>query len=164
VPPANVGVAPTTAPEDDAMVTLCSSEAELVKAIETLPALAVSDVVSNFNWPSAFAARLSAVAAPAAAVLVAGAGVVELDALFVGAGAGAGVELDALVAGGGVVELDALVAALVGEDAEELVVVEELPQPASTSTPRSTINVETLVVWRMVAGPPACFLTGQILR
>jgi hypothetical protein len=58
-PPWNVGVAPTTAPEEDATVMLWPSGAMLVKAIETLPALAVSEVLSYFSWPSGLAARLS---------------------------------------------------------------------------------------------------------
>jgi hypothetical protein len=117
-PPENSGVAPRTEPDADAMVRLCSSDEAFVNAIVTWPALAVSEVVSNFNWPSAFAARLIVCVAP----LVAGAGVEELA------------ELDAVGAG----------AALVAEDAEELVVLDELPQPASAIRPAASASTETL--------------------
>lgn len=45
LPPWKVGVAPTTEPEDDSTVTLCDSGELLAKSIETLPALALSDLV-----------------------------------------------------------------------------------------------------------------------
>jgi hypothetical protein len=117
-PPENVGVAPTTAPEADATVTLCSKGDAFVNAIETWPALAVSEVVSNFNWPSALAARLSVCAAP----LVAGAGVEEVA------------ELDAAGVG----------AELVAEEAEEVVVLDELPQPANALRPATSASTETV--------------------
>lgn len=44
-PPWKVGVAPTILPAEDSIVTLWPSGAMLVKSIETLPALAVSDFV-----------------------------------------------------------------------------------------------------------------------
>jgi hypothetical protein len=47
--PWKVGVAPTTAPDEEATVTLWLREAMFVKSIETLPALAVSEVVSYFS-------------------------------------------------------------------------------------------------------------------
>ena len=93
------------------MVMLCDRGAEFVNAIETLPALAVSEVVLYFNWPSALAARLSDCPAPPVAA--------------------AGVEEAA--------ELD-----VAGVDAEELVVLDELPQPASAITPAAKASVETL--------------------
>jgi hypothetical protein len=82
-----------------------------VKVIETLPALAVNELVLYFNWPSAFAARLSD--CPAAPV------------------AAAGVEEAA--------ELE-----VVGAGAEELVVLDELPQPASAIRPAVRASTETL--------------------
>ena len=57
--PWKVGVEPSTAPEEDAMVTLCAIGDMLVKAIDTVPAFAVSDVVSYLSCPSVLAARLS---------------------------------------------------------------------------------------------------------
>ncbi len=42
-PPLNVGVAPTFWPEEDSIVTLCSSGDMFVKSIDTFPELAVSD-------------------------------------------------------------------------------------------------------------------------
>jgi hypothetical protein len=87
-----------------------------VNAIETLPALALSEVVSNFSWPSGLAVRLSA---PAALVSpLAGAGVAALDVVGV--------------------------AALLGVEAEELVLLEELPQPASAITPNARTGIEDL--------------------
>ena len=44
-PPWKLGVAPTTAPEEDATVTLCSKGAVFVKLIATLPAFALSELV-----------------------------------------------------------------------------------------------------------------------
>jgi hypothetical protein len=132
-----LSVAPSTAPEGDATVTLWFREAMLVKAIETLPAFAVSDVLSNFSWPSGLAARLSdCPPAPAA---------------------GAGVE--------DVAELDVVgVAAVLGdEEAEELELLEELPQPARASTPTTTVNIETVGMERDFARPAALNLTGWIL-
>jgi len=82
-----------------------------VKAIETLPAFAVNEVVLYFNWPSALAARLrDCPAAPVAA-----------------AGAGEAAELE-----------------VVGVGAEELVVLDELPQPASAISPTPRASIETL--------------------
>jgi hypothetical protein len=115
-PPENVGVAPTTAPVEDATVKLCGSEEAFVNATETLPALAVSEFVSNFNWPSALAAMLSA----------------ELP--VAGAGVEAAAELEVVGAG----------AALVVAAVEELVVLDELPQPANASRPAARASAETL--------------------
>jgi hypothetical protein len=70
-PPRKVGVAPTTTPEEDATVMLWLSGAMLVKAMETLPALAVSDALLYFSWPSGLASRLNGGAA------LAGAGAVD---------------------------------------------------------------------------------------
>jgi hypothetical protein len=77
-----------------------------VKLIDTAPALAVSEVLSNFSWPSASAVRLRE---PDAPLDVDGAAGVDVD------------ELD--VAGAAAVEL---------EDDPEL--VDELPQPANASS------------------------------
>ncbi len=51
VPPENVGVAPTTDPLLEAIVTLCISGDMFVKAIVTLPDDAVSDVVLYLSAP-----------------------------------------------------------------------------------------------------------------
>jgi hypothetical protein len=136
-PPWKLSVAPSTAPEDDATVTLWFREAMLVKAMETLPAFAVSDVLSNFSWPSGLAARLSDCPAPPAA--------------------GAGVE-DAA-------ELDVVgVAAVLGdEEAEEPELLEELPQPARASTPTTTPSIDTVGMERDIARPAALDVTGLIL-
>jgi hypothetical protein len=117
VAPLKVGVDPTTAPEEEATVTLCSIEAELVKEIDTLPALAVSEVVSNFSWPSGLVARLSAcppLPPPAA-------GVEDVAELVVAGVAGE----------------------FVGLVVEELVLLAELPQPASASRPTVNVSTET---------------------
>jgi hypothetical protein len=76
----------------DSTVRLCGTCEELVKEIDTDPALAVSEVLSNFNWPSELAARLRMEAA-LEGVLAAGAGAVALDALVVAAGVEELVEL-----------------------------------------------------------------------
>jgi hypothetical protein len=96
---------------------LCSTGDMFVKAIETVPALAVNDVVLNFRAAPGPAATLSACPAPVAPL--AGAVVAELE--VVGAGA-----------------------ALDGVEAEELVLLEELPQPASTITPSASTGIEDL--------------------
>lgn len=117
-PPENVGVAPTVAPEEDSTVTLCGMAEEFVKLIETVPAFALSVLLSNFSWPCGSAARLKLELAPLA---------------------GAGVEVAA--------ELDVVgVAAAGGEDSVELL-VDELPQPASASSP--TINAGVSVLAEM---------------
>jgi hypothetical protein len=54
-----VGVAPNTAPLLDAIVTLCASGELLVNWIVTVPALTLSDVVSNFSAPPGPVASLS---------------------------------------------------------------------------------------------------------
>ena len=51
VPPLNVGVLPTVAPLDEAIVRLCCTDAAFVKLIATLPAAAETAVRSNFSWP-----------------------------------------------------------------------------------------------------------------
>lgn len=117
VAPWNVGVAPTTLPDEDAMVRLCASDAMLAKAIVTVPALAVSDVVLNFSWPSGSAARASACPPPPVAA--------------------AGVE-DA-------VELDVDEAGALGVEADELVLLEPLePHPAKASAPTASVSSETV--------------------
>jgi hypothetical protein len=116
----------------------------LVKAIATLPAFAVSEVVLNFSWPSGSAARFRVCPPPAA-----GAGleeVAELDVVGVAAELdvfGVAAELDVF---GVAAELDVVgvAAELDGEEAGELVLVEELPQPARASRPAITNSVETL--------------------
>src|SRR5437763_1161840 len=80
-PPWKVGVSLTTAPEEEATVTLCGSEEELVKSIATLPALAVSEDLSNFSSPLGSAASASFVSPPPA-----GAALVEVVAGAAGAG------------------------------------------------------------------------------
>lgn len=114
--PLNVGVAPTTEPEGDATVTLWESEDMFVKSMDTVPALAVSDVVSYFNWPAELAARLRA---PAGAEEV-----VDVDCAVVAGVVAAGV-----------------VAA--GVDAEELVLL-DFPQPASASIPPASASSGTI--------------------
>jgi hypothetical protein len=116
-----------TAPEADATVMLCPSEDMLVKAIETLPALAVSDVVLYFSWPSGFAATLNACPALAA-------GAVEPDVVGVAA-------------------------ALVGAEDDELVLEEELPQPARASRPTARVSIESLRIEPAVAALGALMLT-----
>jgi hypothetical protein len=49
-----------------------------------------------------------------------------------------------------VVELD-VVAGVAGVDAEELLLLDELPQPASTTTPASRARIEALDVMRVRA-------------
>src|SRR5437016_8243828 len=84
----NVGVAPSTlAPL--AMVTLCSSGALFVKEIATVPALALSCLVSKLSSPRGLAASFSEVVAAGAGAEVAvvdGAGVACVEADFEGAG------------------------------------------------------------------------------
>ena len=128
VPPLNVGVAPTFSPDEDSTVTLCGSGALFVKSIDTLPAFALSDVVSYFSWPSGFASRLTLDEPP------------EADPL-----AGAGVE--AVV--GVVVEL--VVGACAAVLAEELELDEELPQPASASSTAASAGIEIQSTERFVA-------------
>ena len=52
VPPWNVGVAPRIFPAEDSIVTLCPSGDMFVKSIETLPAFALNDVGVVASWPS----------------------------------------------------------------------------------------------------------------
>jgi hypothetical protein len=89
-----------------------------VKSTDTVPALAVSDVVSYFNWPAELAAMLRA---PAGVEEV-----VDVDCAV----------LAGVVAGG-------VVAA--GVDAEELVLL-ELPQPASASIPPASASSGTIEI------------------
>jgi hypothetical protein len=58
-PPLKVGVAPTTEPLLDAIVTLWDKDETLVKAIVTLPADADSDVVLYLSAPLGSAASVS---------------------------------------------------------------------------------------------------------
>jgi hypothetical protein len=88
----------------------------LVKAIVTAPALAWRELVLYFSWPSGLAARLSDCPP------LAGVGVEEL------------VELE--VAGAA--------AAVLGVEADELVALEELPQPASAIAPSARARSEEL--------------------
>ena len=117
VEPWNVGVAPTTVPEDEAIVRLCARGAMLLKAIVTAPALAVSEVVLYFSWPSGSAASARACPPPA----VAAAGVEDAAELEL-EGAGALVEVEA----------------------DELVLFEllELPHPARATTPSASVSIE----------------------
>jgi hypothetical protein len=108
---------------------LCSRDAVFVKSIVTLPALAVSELASNFSWPSGLAASFSV--GPPASLLAAGAGVEEL--------------LDVAGAAG----------ALAGADAEELVLLDEPPQPARASRPVARVSIETLGIERVFARPAA---------
>jgi hypothetical protein len=57
--PVIVGVAPSTAPLLDAIVTLCGTGELFVKSIVTEPAFAVSELVSYFSAPLGSAASLS---------------------------------------------------------------------------------------------------------
>src|SRR5271165_3958026 len=103
------------------MVMLWLSGDMLVKPIETLPALAVSEELSYFSWPSALAARLSVPAPLGVAV--------PLDVLVV------------LVAAG----------VLIGVEAEEVVLLEELPQPARASRPTASVSAESFGMKRFSA-------------
>jgi hypothetical protein len=172
-PPRKVDVAPTTAPEEDATVMLWLSGAMLVKAMENLPALAVSEVLLYFSWPSGLASRLSA--CPALGAPLDGAGVEDLAGVDLVGGAGrafgldtrglgAGVEdvaeLDVVGVAGWLADVDAeslgagvdavavldvvgVEATLAGVDAGELVLLDE-PQPASASRPTARASVESL--------------------
>jgi hypothetical protein len=173
VAPWNVGVAPRIFPEEDSIVMLWLSGAMLVNAIETLPAVAVSEVLLYFSWPSGFVWRLST--CPALGVLLAGTGVEDvavgdvgvtgrafgLRAEWVGAevdvdtvldvlgmaGWLAGVDAGGLAAGADAVAvLDVVVvtAALAGVEAGELVLLDEPPQPASASRPTARVSIESL--------------------
>jgi hypothetical protein len=74
---------PITPPDDDSMFTLWLRGAVFVMTIETIPALAVNEVVLYFSWPSGLVSRLRCVA-PAAEALVEG----EVEGEVVGAVAG----------------------------------------------------------------------------
>ena len=115
-----VGVAPSTVPEADATVTLCPSGAMFVKLIMTLPALALSAVVLYFSWPPGLAAMLNV--CPPRVPLAAGTGVEEVA------------ELDVVGVAG----------AVVGVEAEEPVLDDELPQPAKARTPTASVSAESL--------------------
>jgi hypothetical protein len=105
----------------------------LVKSIETAPALAESEVVSNLSCPSESAATLRLAPEPPglAGVEVAA----ELDVVEVAAGL-----------------------------AEELELVEELPQPARTSRPVASAGARIFEMERVVARPAGRELTGGILH
>jgi hypothetical protein len=122
-PPWKVGVAPTTAPEAEATVMLCSSGDMFVKAIETLPAFALSELDVYFSWPEGSAASVSE-DCPEPLVPLAGA----LAALEV---VGACAALDGAELAGGV-------------EAEEELPLEELPQPATASRAMSSVGVPSL--------------------
>jgi hypothetical protein len=96
----------------------------LAKAIETLPALALSEVVLYFSAPSGLASRLRL-------LLVVGAGVEDVV---------------------GLVSVAVVAAAAGAEAAEELLEL-ELPQPASTSSPAARARNETTGLERNLAAP-----------
>jgi hypothetical protein len=133
-PPVKVGVAPRTAPEAEATVRLCSTGARLVKASVTLPAFALSVEGMYLNWPSGFAAT-AIVSAPLAGALV--------------------VLVELVVAG--------VAAVVAGADVAELVLLDELPQPASASRPRVSASIDSVIgegffarlaIWSFTAGSP----------
>jgi hypothetical protein len=132
-PPLNVGVAPTFSPEDDSIVTLCGSEELLVKATDTLPAFALSDLVLYSSWPSGFASRLT---------------FDEPPEVVAGAGVDVGVDVDA--------ELVVGVSAAVLADELEL---DELPQPASAIRAAASTGVAIENTVRLRAEPAAWILT-----
>jgi hypothetical protein len=108
-----------------------------VKAIETVPAVALNAVLLYFSWPSAFASRLSGCPAPLAAAFdVLAAAAAELVA---GAAAAA-----AVVAGAPAVE-------------EEL--LEELPQPARTTSPARSTGRDVRPAIRECAWPVTLEIT-----
>src|ERR1700677_16036 len=112
VAPENVGVAPRILCEEAASIVMLWSSGDMfVNAIETLPALAVSAVLSYFSWPSGLAAsaRLWPVLGPA-----------EADCVDV--------------------VVDVVLDDVAGE---ELVPLEELPQPASASRPTARVNADS---------------------
>ncbi len=115
-----------------------------MKSIETLPAVALSEVLLYFNWPSALASRLRALLA----VPLELAGVVA--ELVVAEDEVAGVVAEEVVG----------VAAVV----EELVVLEELPHPASASRPTATVTAESVGTERIFARPCAGKLTSHVLH
>jgi hypothetical protein len=174
LPPWNVGVAPRAACEEDSIVTLCDSEAVLVKAIDTLPALAVSELVSYLSRPSALAARFSVCAALAPEVDVGAGAAFEVE---LGVGAGPAFEVELVVGVVAAFEVELVVGAvaaaeleldvgvaLVGDDAEELVLVEELPQPASTTRQRSETRLTARHTGGLLPRPAACTLTEHLPR
>jgi hypothetical protein len=134
-PPENVGVAPTFAPDDDSIVTLCDSDEEFVKSTDTLPAFADSDFVLYASWPSGFASSFTLLEPPD----VAGAGVEVLAELVVG-----------------VVSAGVLVLAAVEEELDE-----ELPQPASASSATRSASIEMVAFERLVVRPAAGSLTSD---
>jgi hypothetical protein len=134
-PPWKVGVAPSTLPEGEATVRLCSSEAVFVKAMLTLPAFADSEVVSNFKRPSVFAARASAFPSPELVVGVEGVGELVV----------------AVVAG-----------VLAGAGLAELVLLEELPHPDSASRPIARASIERLGSERLLARVAVWKLTSVL--
>jgi hypothetical protein len=101
-----------------------------VKSMLTFPALAVNEVVSYFSWPCGLEARLKV--CPALAPPVAGAGAEEVAELVVGAAA-----LLLVVA------------------AEELLLGEELPHPASASSPAASASIEIIDSERVFTRPAA---------
>ena len=134
-PPANVGVAPTFAPEDDSIVTLCGSEDMLVKSIDTWPAFARERLRVVFELAFRVGFELTLLEPPAAA----GAGVDVLAELVVG-----------------VVSAGVLVLAAVEEELDE-----ELPQPASASSATTSASIEIENIERFVVRPTAWNLTSD---
>jgi nitroreductase len=137
-PPLKVGVAPTLAPLEDSIVTLCGNGDLLVKSIDTCPAFALSVFVLYLSWPSGFASRLTLEDPPE---LVLGAGVVDAAELVLGGAA-----------------------AVLAEDELEL---EELPHPASASSAAvsdsvATENTERFVAWAagLMSDPPLVGVVG----
>jgi len=151
-----------------------------VNAIETLPAFAVNEVLLYFSWPSGLASRSSACPAPVAPLAGAGVedvagvdvGVGRRAFGFEADGLGAGVDvvavLDVLGVAGWLAGVDAgelgdgadavavlgvvgVTAALAGVGAEDLVLLDEPPQPASASRPRARVSVESLDTERSFA-------------
>jgi ornithine lipid ester-linked acyl 2-hydroxylase len=134
-PPWNVGVAPTTEPEDDSTVTLCPTGEEFSKSIETFPAFAESVLVSYLSWPSVLAARLS-----------------ELEPDD---------SEEELEVSEGELDCELVVEGVAGVDSdEELELPFEPPQPASASIAIVTANSEKSGMRLTVAWSAVLSLTG----
>ena len=132
----NVGVAARTALAR-ATVTLCSTGDELVKAIVTVPAFALSSLLSKLSRPPGLAASLSGVAAPDFAG--AAAAPVDVGAEEVAAGAEAGA-VAAGTDGFGATGSGLLAAFAVGEEPEVITAVD---MAVSTSTTEIAITVRS---------------------
>gem|GEM_PF-4298245 len=121
VAPWNVGVAPTTVPDESASVKLWPSGVPLLKLMVAAPALAVSEAGLNLSsapGPAATARVCGALVPPLAGVVVAGA----VAAVCVAGVAGA----------------------RAGVLAVELVLLEELPHPARASTASASGGADSL--------------------